>query len=51
MERFSAVKWAIVLALAMDGAFLYLDASTYVMGSFDPVSGVIGPCYSPWSSP
>jgi hypothetical protein len=47
MERFSAVRWAIVLALAMGGAFLYLDASTYVMGSFDPVSGVIGPCYSP----
>jgi hypothetical protein len=46
MERFSAVRWAIVLAVAMGGASLYLDASTYVMGSFDPVSGRIGPCYT-----
>jgi len=28
------------------GAFLYVDATMYVMGSFDPVSGYVGPCYT-----
>src|SRR2546422_10293188 len=47
MGRFSTLRWVIVLAVTMGGAFLYVDASTYVMGSVDPVSGNIGPCYTP----
>ena len=47
MGRFLAVRGAIVLALGMSGVLFYFDASTYLLGSFDPISGVAGPCLTP----